>query len=437
MRRGFIFDHNRCVNCGACSAACLIENGWTIRPRNIYTFNTGASSACAFTNLSIACNHCETPVCLTGCPASALYREPGTGAVIVNDNKCIGCKYCQWNCPYDAPKYDVEKRTIGKCNLCHQRLIEEQLPACVSSCPSGALDYGELSDNSIENSFPWFPDKGLNPAIGLRTKKIYEPLKIIPENIFVPAESLPGKEEKLIPREWSLTMFSFLTSLSVSLNIKTLLSGLSTGKLLPVAIILIAGFISLLHLGRITRAWRAIVNLKSSPLSREIAIFVIYAILNCIAALSELQGFLIAASFIGLILLLAIDYVYFFSDKRSYLCLHSGQTFISALLMISFITVSVLPFLFIAMIKLLASFYKLSVNERDGINFRLRYLRIALLLISAISLTSKFSYPGAFITCLFLTGELFDRILFYIDFDPMNINKLINNQFNIETDEKN
>lgn len=436
MRKGFIFSHNKCVNCGACSAACILENGWSIQPRMIFTYNSEALPSLPLTNLSLACNHCETPVCLNGCPTASYYREPLTGAVIIDEKKCIGCKYCQWNCPYDAPKFDTGNRIIGKCNLCYSGLIEGRLPACTTACPTGALDYGELSEPILKNFPSWLPDKNLNPAIVLKGKQNNDPLRIIPENVFESEVTKSGANESVMAGKWSLFAFSFLTTLSVATIISSFINGIFPEKILSVSIIILAGIISLFHLGRRLRAWRAIANLKSSPLSREIALFIIYSVVSFIAVFFQLPGYLIASSIVGLILLIVIDSVYIYADKRKSVIMHSGQTFLSALLIVSFFTGIVLPFIFIALIKLAASAYSLSVNKINNINFVIRFLRIVLLLVTGVSLVSEISYPDPVISSIFLTGELIDRIIFYIDFAPVNINTEIIKQINIERNEK-
>jgi formate dehydrogenase iron-sulfur subunit len=434
MRKAFIFSHNKCVNCGSCSAACILENGWSIYPRIIYTYNSEALPSLSLTNLSLACNHCEIPVCLNGCPTASYYREPFTGAVIIDERMCIGCKYCQWNCPYDAPKFNAEKRIIGKCNLCYSGLIEGRLPACTTACPTGALEYGELSEPILENIPSWIPDKKLNPAIVLNGKLSNDPLRIIPENIFEPEVPESSAKEKSMVGEWSLFAFSFLTTLSVATIISSFINGIFPKKILSVSIIILAGIISLFHLGKRHRVWRAVANFKSSPLSREIALFIIYSVTSFIAVFFQLPGFLIASSIVGLVLLIVIDSVYIFAYRRKSVIMHSGQTFLSALLIVSFFTGIVFPFIFIALIKLAA--YSLSFNKINNINFIIRFIRIALLLVTGVSLVSGISYPDPVITSIFLTGELIDRLIFYIDFAPVNINTEIIKQINIERNEK-
>lgn len=436
MHNGFIFNHNLCVNCNACSAACIIENGWTIRPRMVYTSNSDALPSLSLTNLSLACNHCEKPVCLEGCPSSAYYRELKTGAIIIDEKKCIGCKYCQWNCPYDAPKLNAETKTIGKCNLCFTALIEGMLPACVNACPTGALDFGELSGPPGKNIPSWFPEKNLNPAIRFTSQQNISPVRVVPENIF--DKESPDRDEKMnrFAGEWSLVGFSFLTTISVATVISSLIKGNFPGKFLSLLLIIMAGFISLFHLGKRFRAWRSVTNIKSSPLSREIAVFLIYSAFSFIAVLLRLPWSLIVSSVTGLLLLIIIDSVYIYADRRKMIVMHPGQTFLSALLIVSFLSGIVLPFLFIAVIKLISSVYILYINKFNIRYFEIRFLRIALLIITGASLLSTISYNDPLINYLFLTGELIDRILFYFDFNPVSINTEILKQLKSVRNEK-
>ena len=436
MRKGFIFDHTRCVNCNACNAACILENGWKGHPRNIYTYNSQAEPGLPLLHLSLACNHCESAACMDGCPTSAYSREPVTGAIILDEARCIGCRYCQWNCPYDAPKYNSETRSIIKCNLCYSLLIEGLQPACSSGCPTGALRYGEFTEHNSGPAYSWFPDKELNPAIEFTAKSDNTTLKIIPENIYESADQVPSNNGKNISDEWSLIAFSYLATLSVSAIISAFIKGIFPPAMVFLPVLLLTGAVSFFHLGQKIKAWRSLINLRNSALSREIAAFIVFASVSVVTVLFHIPGFLIVSSITGLTLLLLIDNVYVTADKRLSVVLHSGQTFISALLIVSFFTDSTLPFLFMALIKLVSSFYRLPVKQLHKQNFGLRFLRIAFLIVSGISMVSDISYPDLFIVSLFLIGELFDRILFYIDFNPLNIYKLIDQQLNTERNEK-
>jgi len=427
MRKGFIFNHNKCVGCNACSAACILENKWTIHSRKVITFSSVALPELLITNLSIACNHCDMAVCLEGCPSSSYHREQLTGAIVIDESKCIGCKYCQWNCPYDAPQFDLEKRIIGKCNLCFSGVIKGGLPACTTACPTGALNYGELSEPVCKNIFTWFPDKNLNPAIEFKGNRNNIPLRIIPENIFDSAQ--PGssvKKRNGITGNYSLVAFSFLTTLSVAMIISSLITGIFPDRILLLFLIAMAGFMSLFHLGKKLRAWRAFVNLKKSPLSREVTMFILFSLVSSCTVCYQIPQLIVVSGITGLVLLFLIDSVYIYSDDRKQVRMHSGQTFISALLIVSFISGIIMPFLFLAIIKLALSVYALSVNRKNSIPFGIRFFRIAILLVTGASIISEISYPDPAIISLFLTGEFLDRVIFYVDFKPLNINSLIN-----------
>ena len=436
MRKGFIFNHNKCVACNACSAACILENGWTIHAREILIYNNEAYPELPVIDLSLSCNHCESPVCLDGCPSSSYTRDVNTGAILIDDKKCIGCKYCQWNCPYDAPKLDSGKRIIGKCNLCYSRLNEGYLPSCSSACPTGALSFGEITSEESGKAFTWFPEKKLIPAINFTGKTSNIPLRIIPDKSDASIDQRDGIERQNdFKTEWSLMLFSFIITLSVATFISSFIRGVIPNKILFLSMILIAGVISLFHLGKKNRAWRAISNWKKSPLSREIVLFILYSVVSIVSLYSMIPGLFIASCISGLILLIAIDSVYIFADKRASLFFHSGQTFLSGLFIVSMLSGAMVPFLFIAVLKLATTAYSLFLNKSWNV-YVLRYLRLGLLLVVCAKLILDASFSNGVIILLFLTGEFLDRLLFYIDFKPLNINRLINRQFNKDKNEK-
>ena len=436
MRKGFIFNHNKCVNCNACSAACILENGWTVHPRSIFTYNSKADHLLPLINLSLACNHCESAVCMEGCPASAYSREAVTGAIILDEIKCIGCRYCQWNCPYDAPKFDSETGIISKCNLCYMGLTEGRLPACSLACPTGALSFIQLTGNEKSKLYPWFPDKKLNPAIEFTSVNNNTPLKIIPDYIPTQTDSGENKKRKNISGELSLIMFSFLATISVSIIVSSFFKGIYPDSSIFIPVLLATGISSVFHLGKKIRSWRSLANLKNSPISREIAAFILFAIISLLTVFLRLPVFLIASSITGLVFLALIDSVYLFTVRNKSVILHSGQTFISALIIISFVSGITLPFVFMALIKLGLFVYRQIINKLSRSDSAFRFLRVAFLVVPGMSMILHNSLPENFIIIIFLTGELFDRILFYIDFNPVNINSLIEEQFNIDRDEK-
>jgi anaerobic dimethyl sulfoxide reductase subunit B (iron-sulfur subunit) len=172
------FDASSCSGCKACQAACKDHNG--LRPgllwRRVYEVSGGGWSKAgdAWTqdvfawNLSLSCNHCEKPVCAEVCPTGAMNKRPD-GVVLIDSGKCMGCRYCEWACPYGAPRFDEEQGVMTKCTLCSDRLDEGLSPSCVSACPMRALDFGtreEMEARWGESSgFP-LPDPRLTePAL--------------------------------------------------------------------------------------------------------------------------------------------------------------------------------------------------------------------------------------------------------------------------------
>ncbi len=433
MRSGFIYDKDKCVNCKACSAACILENGWNVSGREIITYNPEALPLIHVINLSLACNHCESAVCMTGCPSSAYTRDEKTGAIILDESKCVGCRYCQWNCPYDAPKFNAAAGTIVKCNLCYNEINNGFQPACASACPTGALRFGALSDSFRGSTLTWFPEKNLNPSIEFTDSMEFDPVVIIPQ-----ADNLQTASAKVtinIKPEMSLIVFSFLSTVLVSVMSSSFISGIVPNTAIFTSFLILTGLVSLFHLGRKQRFWRAVANLKTSPLSREIAAFIVFSALSVLALTLHLPSLFIASTLTGLVFLVLIDSVYIFTGKNKSVLFHSGQTFLSALIIISFFSHTVLPFVFVALIKLFLAFPAFR-KQQEVIVFRIRFLRIAFLILTGLSLVVQTPVHDYFVIFLFLTGELFDRILFYIDFNPMNIRNLIREQLNTGKDEK-
>ncbi|ALN64818.1 nrfC protein [Lysobacter antibioticus] len=99
-----------------------------------------------------SCLHCEQPACVTVCPTGASYKRAEDGIVLVDEDKCIGCKLCSWACPYGAREYSPVEGVMKKCTLCIDRIYNENLdeserqPACVQACPTRARHFGDLGD---------------------------------------------------------------------------------------------------------------------------------------------------------------------------------------------------------------------------------------------------------------------------------------------------
>lgn len=139
-------DLERCIGCKSCEAACKIENGVSegrYRTRVVWVNPQGANKLYF---VSMPCMHCEKPACKTSCPVGAISKRTEDGIVLIDKGKCIGCRYCEWACPYGAINFDADKMVADKCTYCAHRLARGEQPACVSKCPGYALSFGKKNE---------------------------------------------------------------------------------------------------------------------------------------------------------------------------------------------------------------------------------------------------------------------------------------------------
>ncbi len=152
----FSFDGNRCSGCYACVVACQdqnerLEDDPLFRQVSQWEEN---SPSVRIRSISIACYHCGDAPCLMACPTGAIFRYAETGIVDVNRDLCVGCHSCELVCPFAAPKFAVDGR-MAKCDLCVSRIAHGMDPACVHTCPTRALTFGDasaLSDAKAQQS---------------------------------------------------------------------------------------------------------------------------------------------------------------------------------------------------------------------------------------------------------------------------------------------
>jgi anaerobic dimethyl sulfoxide reductase subunit B (iron-sulfur subunit) len=149
VQRGFLVDLARCTACKACELACKNRNKLDVGPRlrRVNQLIAGEFPDLKVSNLSIACMHCGNPPCEAVCPTGAIHKRDQDGLVVVDRNKCIGCHYCFFACPFGVPQYATDGKMI-KCDGCQEFVEMGKEPACVAVCFSDALHAGTLEELS-------------------------------------------------------------------------------------------------------------------------------------------------------------------------------------------------------------------------------------------------------------------------------------------------
>ena len=183
---GFYVNLANCTGCKACEIACKDRKDLPVgvRWRRVYEYGGGewiedgdqmVPSGVFNYFVSTACMHCEKPICMEVCPASAISKRDD-GIVVIDPKACIGCRLCSWACPYGAPQFNEESNVMTKCDMCVELQAIGEQPACVAACPYRALEFGDIEElrakyGQFNNPAP-MPDPSLTqPAI------VYSPHK--------------------------------------------------------------------------------------------------------------------------------------------------------------------------------------------------------------------------------------------------------------------
>jgi DMSO reductase iron-sulfur subunit len=330
-QHGFYFNADNCISCHACEAACSEKNDLPahIAFRSVGYLEGGSYPSSTRMNISMACNHCDDPVCLKGCPTRAYTKFAEYGAVLQDPDICFGCGYCTWVCPYNAPQLDTKAGHVSKCNMCVDRLEVGLKPACASACLAGALDFGVIESKPenremLDAQIPGFPSPDItHPNIRFQQSRSLPremrrtdsmPLRYERDDAtkaYRPKVAEDGRPrawnlKKLRSREDPLVIFTLVSQLVVGAFLLLFLGGkFGLDALAPAAhpalhatlLIALLGFetialvLSTLHLGRPHRFYRAFNNLRYSPVSREVAaIAVFYNLLGGYTLFTALSG---------------------------------------------------------------------------------------------------------------------------------------------------
>ena len=224
---GLVIDLDICVGCHACAVNCKEWNtGGHMAPltdlnpygkgqdgvwfNRIHSYEVDCGERENMTvHFPRSCLHCEDAACVTVCPTGASFKRKADGIVLVDEDKCIGCKLCSWACPYGAREFDQDVGVMKKCTLCIDRIYNENLeeidrvPACVSTCPAGARHFGNLGDPNSDVS-KLVAERGgydLMPEMGYKPTNKYLPPR--PRTDTSPtnapkATEVPAPEHKLL-----------------------------------------------------------------------------------------------------------------------------------------------------------------------------------------------------------------------------------------------
>jgi Fe-S-cluster-containing dehydrogenase component len=222
MKLGLVIDLDTCVGCHACAVACKQWNAsGTSGPLSDYDPYGAEPSGVWFNrirhyevdeypqnktvNTPMSCMHCEDAACVTVCPTGASYKREEDGIVLIDQDKCMGCNYCAWACPYGARELDRESGTMKKCTLCVDRIYDENLPeaerqpACVLTCPAHARFFGDFDDpNSTvsemvreRGGYAMMPEAGYQP-----TNKYLPPRQKVKTQVHATREQTEAKKAK-------------------------------------------------------------------------------------------------------------------------------------------------------------------------------------------------------------------------------------------------
>lgn len=264
---GFDVDLDVCTGCKACVTACRSLNGLDDEEtwRSVGLVVGRSANDPVQQHVTTACHHCVDPGCLSGCPVDAYEKDPDTGIVLHDEDQCIGCGYCVFACPYEVPRFNHDRGVVRKCDLCADRLTAGEAPACVQACPTHAISVRlvDSADARAAADEPW-PVTAPDPALTVPTTTYRSEHELTAE----PADHsapVPGGAHP------PLAVMLVFTQVAVGAHLVDLATGASPAG--AVAALLAGGAglaASLAHLGRPRYAYRAVIGLRHSWLSREI-----------------------------------------------------------------------------------------------------------------------------------------------------------------------
>jgi formate dehydrogenase iron-sulfur subunit len=281
----FSVDLDRCTGCKACVTACHNLNGldegetW----RSVGLLHGGSAASPVQQTVTTACHHCIEPACLAGCPVNAYEKDAITGIVRHLDDQCIGCQYCTLTCPYEVPQFNKKLGIVRKCDMCSDRLAADEAPACVQACPNEAIairvvDTAQIIEDVQADAFlPGAPSPGITlPTTEYKTKRVF-PKNTLPADFYNVRPAHNHLPLVLLLVLTQLSVGAFCVDYAVTSFFYVEASIQRYHALIALALGLIALGGSTTHLGRPQYAFRAIMGIGHSWMSREIAGFGAFA----------------------------------------------------------------------------------------------------------------------------------------------------------------
>jgi len=141
--RRIIAREEYCIGCRLCEIHCLVRRSQS--RKIIKAFRNERDKVApavqveqsGYASFALQCRHCDQAPCIEACITGAMHRDPATGAVLCDQERCVGCWMCVMVCPVGAVRPGQDRRVASKCDLC----MGEETPACVANCPNEALVY--------------------------------------------------------------------------------------------------------------------------------------------------------------------------------------------------------------------------------------------------------------------------------------------------------
>jgi formate dehydrogenase iron-sulfur subunit len=453
----FEVDLDACTGCKGCVTACHNLNGlddgetW----RAVGQIISPEPQLPLFKMVTAACHHCAHPACMDGCPVKAYDKSPLTGIVKHLDDQCIGCQYCILKCPYDVPKYSKSRGIVRKCDMCSSRLEQQEAPACVQACPNTAIRITTVSREQIAarantTLLPSAPESDYT-----QPSTVYRSRQPLPQNLRAADDAQFAPAHAHAPLISTLTLTQCGAGAMLAAAALFMKSEQTPERAVFSRALTILAFSlhfmgmksALFHLGRPHLAFRAVLGLRTSWLSREVTAFGAVAGLDVLAILLPSARPAAAALSLAAVYCSMMIYV---DTRRPFWALRfsAPRFFLSALsagaLAVSAVTIAPLALtalIALSALKIALEYQQLRARKDTTLTYakksavlmtrelvRITALRFAAGMLGgmaiplAVAATSTHSAaPLCAMAALWLLGEVCERYLFFTAVVPLKM----------------